>query len=492
MRLNRENLDLVGADIVRPTYDRTATPSIVHLGVGAFHRAHQAVYNDDAMSQVPNSGRWMTTGISLNSPNARNQLAPQDNLFAVRILDSETDSLRIIGSLGRTLFAGDQADAAMAVLCAETTRIITMTITEKGYYRQPSGGALDAGATDVRHDLAHPATPRTAIGWIASALAARRTAGRPGLTIVSCDNLPNNGDAVRRVLLDFCERRDPELRRWVEANVTFPSTMVDRIVPAPTDETRAALSARLGVRDQAGVVTEPFSQWVIEDDFCRGRPAWERAGAFMTAEIALFETMKLRLLNGAHSALAYLGHLAGHRFVSDCVTDPVMRGYIRTMMRDEIMPTVACPAGFSLAGYIDQLMQRFANPQLRHRCLQIAMDGSQKLPQRQLNTIRDRLARRQSFDRLAVAVAAWMIFVTGRDLDSRQHQVDDPLARLLARRTAGLDRDPQALVTSLLTLPQIFGDLSTSAGFRGLLTRQVTSLYQSGVDATLASVGRSL
>lgn len=491
MRLCANHLDQLEASVARPHYNREGTPGIVHLGVGAFHRAHQAVYTDAVMAQGSDAGMWMTAGVSLRSPDARQRLAPQDGLFTLRVQDTATDSVRVIGSLGRVLFAGDVSRELMALLTAATTRIVSMTITEKGYCRDTANGGVDFGLEDIQHDLAGKDVPRTAIGWLAAAMQVRRRAGLAGLTLLSCDNLPGNGESLRAVLMSFCDRLEPGLCQWIENNVTFPSTMVDRIVPAMTGQAIDAVSQRIGMRDEAAVVTEPFSQWVIEDVFCRGRPAWERAGATMTRNIAPFETMKLRLLNGAHSALAYLGHLAGYTFVSECVADPAISRYIGAMMREEIAPTLVPPTDYVLDEYIDALLVRFANPRLQHRCLQIAMDGSQKIPQRQLNTIRARVAGGQSFERLALAVAAWMVFATGRDLRGGRHEVDDPLASLFSAKVSHLAGNPTVLVDAMLSVEQVFGDLQGCAPFRESLIGYTTSLYANGAVSAIDAVGHA-
>ncbi|XOV89304.1 MAG: mannitol dehydrogenase family protein [Pseudomonadota bacterium] len=452
----------------------------MHLGTGAFHKAHQAVYTDTLLNLSP--GNWMITAASLRSPAVRDALAPQDYLYSVWAKDEPP---RVIGAIKQILFACESPAALIAAMAAPETHIISLTITEKGYYRSGATGDLLHGDPDIVADLASPETPVTALGFLGAALRRRRAIDQ-GVSILSCDNLPGNGTATRKVVLAYCEQLQPGLGQWVADRVSFPSTMVDRIVPAMTEGTRAEIAAEVGMRDEAGVVTEPFSQWVIEDDFVCGRPEWDQAGALFTDDVSRFEQMKLRLLNGAHSAIAYLGHLGGFTYVSECMADTHFASWLVRLMDQEVLPTIEAPEGYSLREYSARLRQRFCNQHLEHRCLQIAMDGSQKLPQRQLNTARARLAKGLPVDALALAIGAWMIFVTGENLRRIPHEVQDPLASELLQLAVPHIGDADSLVKSLLGFRPVFGeDLQHQPDFVKQLTNAVDQLYKHGVAGAL-------
>nr|WP_295663671.1 mannitol dehydrogenase family protein [Polymorphobacter sp.] len=418
MRLGRGGA--LPADVQRPAYDRDAQASgIVHLGIGAFHRAHQAVYTDDAMDAGDRD--WAITGVSLRSPDVRDALVPQDGLYTVTECDGSGDTTRLIGAVRRVLVAPEDPGAVVAAIAAPATRIVSLTVTEKGYWRAPDG-SLDTALPDLAGGI-----PVSAFGFLADGLAHRRDAGAGGLTLISCDNLAANGRQLERLLQTVLTARDPALADWVAAHCTFPSTMVDRIVPAPTEADRATIAARLGVRDEAAVVAEPFRQWVIEDRFAGDRPRWEAGGAEFVADVAPYEIAKLRMLNGAHSALAYLGLARGHVFVHEAVADPVIAALVERLMRDEAAGSFTPAPGQDLNRYATALMARFANPALNHRLAQIAMDGSQKIPQRWLETLAARRSTGGESPSVLRALAAWVDHVRG-DL----RPVDDPDAAALA------------------------------------------------------------
>ena len=378
-RLSDATLHGLPAGIRLPAYDRAGiTPGIVHLGVGAFHRAHQAVYVDDCLA-AGESG-WGIVGASLRSPGTRDALEPQDGLYTLAVRGGAGEELRVVGSILSLLVAPEDPAALLDALTDPRTRIVTLTVTEKAYLRA-ADGTLDVAHPDIVHDLAEPAAPRTAHGFLVEALARRSAAGTSPFTVLTCDNLPANGATVRRLVVAFAKLRDAALARHIEEDVAFPSTMVDRIVPATTEADRARVSQSLGVEDAWPVMTEPFCQWVVEDDFPAGRPVWEKFGATMVDDVRPYEEMKLRLLNGAHSALAYLGLLSGHETVDRAFADPAIRHFVDRLWAEAI-PTLPQDAGLDTARYTDELARRFANPALAHRTAQIANDGSQKLPQR--------------------------------------------------------------------------------------------------------------
>ncbi|MCB1518264.1 MAG: mannitol dehydrogenase family protein [Hyphomicrobiaceae bacterium] len=460
-------------------------PGIVHLGIGAFHRAHQAACLDDLLGEDP---AWGIVGVSIRSPATRDALAPQDGLFTLAVRDASGTHCRVIGADLSVLHLEEDRDEVLMHLTSLATRIVTLTVTEKGYCHDPATGQLDESHPGVLHDLANSGNPDTAPGLLVEALHRRREAGVAPFTILSCDNLPANGVTTARIVSRFAQLRDPELGRFVAEHVAFPSTMVDRIVPATTDADRAEISGLIGAEDAWPVVTEPFSQWVIEDRFPSGRPAFEKAGVQMVDDVAPFEEMKLRMLNGPHSSLAYLGYLAGHQTVAETVSIPEMRAFLSAMMTWEIMPTLDVP-DMDLFAYREDLLERFLNPALRHRTWQIAMDGSQKLPQRLLGTIRARIAAGASYDRLALGVAAWMTYVAGTDEAGNPIDVRDPLAQRFAEMAASAAGNVETYLDAVLSVQETFGtDLPADKGFRARLLDHLSSLREYGALATLSKL----
>ena len=463
-RLSAATLAQVHPNVRLPAYDRaTLRTGIVHLGLGAFVRAHMATYTDDVLAQQP--GPWGIVGVSLKRPDQRDRLAPQDGLYTALQRDGGGVTARIVGCVRATLVAPEDPARVVATMADGACRIVSLTVTEKGYCHDPATGRLDAGHPDIRHDLEHPDEPRSAIGLIVAALQRRRAAGLPPFTVLCCDNLPHNGQLVGGLARDFAALRDDAMAAWIERDCAFPATMVDRIVPATTEADIAAAAAATSLSDAAPVSHEPFRQWVIEDRFIdAARPAWERAGAQLVGDVAPYEHMKLRLLNGAHSALAYLGYLAGRETIADAVADDALCGYVTALWRDEIIPVVPAPPGTNLHEYATELLVRFANPAIRHRTWQIAMDGSQKLPQRLLSTIRERVSLGLPFPRLALAVAAWIRYVGGTDESGAAIDVRDPLAGDLQACLAAAGPDPARRVAAVLNMRAIFGDDLPRAG----------------------------
>lgn len=486
-RLSTATLPALPAAIRRPAYDRAALkPGIVHLGLGAFARGHLAEYTEDALERE--FGDWGIIGASLQRPDQRDRLKPQDGLYTLLKRSPAGPDLRIIGSVLDVLVAPENPAALIARLASAGTKIVSLTVTEKGYCHDPASGRLKAEHPDIVHDIANPLAPRSAIGLIVAGLKARRDAGLGPFTVLCCDNLPHNGRVLAGLVRDFAALSDDGLSQWIAANGAFPCTMVDRIVPATTDADISEVERLLGVHDAAPVIGEPFRQWAIEDVFGAGRPKWEDVGAQMVSEVAPFEFMKLRMLNGAHSSLAYLGYLAGHETVSQASNDPVFARFLQGLW-GEIIPTVPAPQGVALADYASALLTRFQNPAIRHRTWQIAMDGSQKLPQRLLGTIRDRLTAGAPIAHLALGVAAWMRYVQGTDETGATIDVKDPLAAEFAKRAASAGRDATALTTALLGIEGIFGsDLPREERFTGAVKRHLGMLFDSGAKATAASL----
>jgi fructuronate reductase len=483
-RLSDATLHLA-TTVKQPGYDRSQVQiGIVHLGIGAFHRAHQAVYTDSVLAS--GDDRWGILGISLRSGDTRDALEPQDGLYTVATRDGSGDSFRVIGSIAKVLVAPENPEAVLAAMADPEVKIVSLTVTEKGYCYSPATASLDESHADIVHDLANTAAPLSAIGFIVEALARRRANGIEPFTLLSCDNLPSNGETLKRVVTRFAELRDPALGQHIRDKVAFPSTMVDRIVPATTDADRATTSQSTGLFDAWPIMTEPFTQWVVEDHFPSGRPAWEKFGVTFVDNVDAFELMKLRLLNGSHSTLAYLGYLAGYETVSDVMNGEGFSALIETMMDEEIAPTLQPLPGFDLAAYKAELRERFRNPALRHRTWQIAMDGSQKLPQRLLNTIRQRLEQNEPFDRLALGVAGWMRYATGMDENGQPIDVRDPLANEFKRGATG-KTSADDLVDAYLGLDQIFGhDLPKNQIFRRAIKSALQELLKDGAARTVA------
>ena len=485
-RLSNETIGDLPAAVATPVYDRFAVKNgVVHLGIGAFHRAHQAVIFESALE----SGdlRWGITGASLRSAGVRDEMNPQDGLYTVVTRDGSGDTPKVIGAVREVLVAPENPEALVERLADPDVHIVTLTVTEKGYKLDPATGALLAGDPDVAADCADLTAPKTAPGFLVAALSARRDLGLPPFTAISCDNLPHNGRRLEQAVLAIARAHSAALAEWIEAEGAFPETMVDRIVPATTPADIAGLEVSLGLSDQAMVKAEPFLQWVIEDRFCGPRPAFETLGVQITASVAPWEEAKLRMLNGAHSGIAYLGGLAGIDFVHEVVAIPAFARFVETLW-DEAEETLSPPPGLDVASYRTALMERFANPALQHRTRQIAMDGSQKLPQRLLAPIAARRAKGLDVDALALAVAAWMRWQGARDDSGATHVVDDPLAAVTAARLDGV-ADPEAQVAALLSIDAIFPPaLATDADFTAALVRHLTSLAANGARATVEAL----
>ncbi|MFG1215212.1 mannitol dehydrogenase family protein [Xanthobacter flavus] len=483
-RLSLSTLADLPAAVARPAYDIAAAEvGVVHLGVGAFHRAHQAAYLDAILSRGLKG--WAICGASLRSPDTSDALDPQDGLYTLAERSGAGDTLRVIGSLRRLLVAPRDPEGLLAAMCDPRVRIVTLTVTEKGYCHDPASGTLDEGHPDIRADLVSPHRPVSAPGYLVEALARRRAAGVAPFTVLTCDNLPANGKTVARVTARLAALRDDDLGRFIAGEVAFPSTMVDRIVPATTDDDRAMVAAGLGLRDAWPVMAEPFTQWVVEDRFPLGRPPLEELGVELVSDVEPFEHMKLRLLNGAHSTLAYLGYLAGHATIADTMAVPAFARLVARLQDEEVTPTLHLPAGVDVDAYKRALRERFANPALRHRTWQIAMDGSQKLPQRLVATARDRLAAGAPIPLLALGVAGWMRYVTGRDEQGNAIDVRDPLAARLKSLADEAGPDATRLAPALLSVREVFADLGADPRFAGPVRDALACLMARGASPTV-------
>ncbi|WP_235041897.1 mannitol dehydrogenase family protein [Vreelandella profundi] len=478
---------------------KTGQIGIVHLGLGAFHRAHQAVYLE-RYRQRSDDGEWGVCSANLRSSiELVDSLREADYRYHVaEYADIQTLTLREIGVIEETLFSGCDAagnwgrdrETLLTRLAAPTTRIVTLTVTEKGYFLNPATGELRIDDPMVAGDIASPEQPRTAPGLLVEALARRYSAGTEPFTVLSCDNMSHNGQRTRMAVLRLAEQRSAELARWIEQRVAFPSSMVDRIVPAMTDADFERLAA-LGVNDPNAVVGEAFSQWVVEDNFPTGRPRWEVEGVEMVRDVAPFETMKLRMLNGSHSLLAYLGALAGIETVVDGVDQPALRALLRRYMLEEAAPTLDMPEGADLVVYAHSLLARFTNDSLRHRLQQIAMDASQKLPQRWLTGALSRANAGQASPCVALGMAAWIHYTAGYDLNGQAYSVDDPMAKRFAELHHAHGGHPDALVGAFLAIDEIVpAELATNQPFVNAVASAYRVLKQDGLNGALAALDR--
>ena len=486
MRLSLAAIGQLPEGIAEPGYDPTAYGvGIVHMGIGAFHRCHMAVYTDDVLANT--GGDWRILGVSLRSSKIRDQLEPQDGLYTVIVRGASGDDAQVIGSVAGVLWAPDDPQRVLEAMSAASTKIISLTITEKGYCLDPATGSLNQAHPDIQHDLVNLGAPKSAIGYLVAALARRRDSGTGPVTILCCDNLSSNGKVVERIVQEFAQQVDSDLAEWIRENVAFPSTMVDRIVPAVEAEQVQAFAEQYGIEDAAVLQTEPFSQWVIEDSFAAGRPPWETTGATLVEDVAPFEDAKLRMLNGAHSALAYIGYLSGYEFVHVAMKDKKIQEFVDYLMRMEAAKSLSPTEGFDLDAYRLDLQRRFDNPSLRHRTYQIAMDGSQKIPQRFLGTVRTQLTNGGSIRACCFGIAAWMRYISGRSEQGEDYIVQDPLAERLSAVAHEYGHDPVALTVKLLGFSEIFSaDLPQNPEFVNEVKHWVTSISREGMQHALA------
>jgi fructuronate reductase len=485
-RLSLANLPRITAGTGPLVDPRGLDIGIVHLGIGAFHRAHQAVFTEEAVAA--RGGPWGICGVTLRSRAVVDQLAPQDGLYTVLTRTGAATTARVAAVVREVLFAGAQPADVVARIGDPTVRVVTTTVTEKGYRHDPGTGRLHREDEGIRADAAG-GDPRTVLGLLVRGLQARRRADAGPLAVVCCDNLAHNGATLAGLVREFVDLLPSDgMAAWLDEQVSFPNTMVDRIVPATTAADRDEAAALLGLVDHGVVATEPFRQWVIEDDFRSARPEWEAAGALLTTDVAPYEVMKLRLLNAPHSALAYLGALAGCETIADAMAEPALAELVDRLMRDDAQPTLVPPDGFDVEAYRRQLLQRFGNPVLRHRAEQVGLDGSQKLPQRLLPTIRERRAVGAEPHWAVFTLAAWLRWVwSDRRDDGTPRVLDDPLAPRLRRAVGGATSAAQ-VVDRLLGVREVFGpELAEDPVVRALLVEALDLLARRGaVPATRA------
>ncbi|MBY5850295.1 mannitol dehydrogenase family protein [Rhizobium ruizarguesonis] len=437
-----------------PAYDRDQLKSgILHLGPGAFFRAHFAPFTDAAIAV--SGGDWGIEVASLRTADVADHLNEQNGLYTMLIRDTSGTVAQVIGPILQAHVATRDPAGLLDRLEDPAIRIVSLTVTEKAYGMDTATGGLDLNHADVAADLANRRAPRGVIGYLVEGLSRRRAKGIAPFTPLSCDNLPSNGAVLKRLVLDFSERVDPSLRQWIEVNVPFPSTMVDRITPASTEATYQDAERLTGRQDLAAIETEPFTQWVIEDHFADGRPAWEKAGALMVTDVSAYEKMKLRMLNGAHSLLAYLGYIGGYEFIRDVMDDAGLAALAYRHMHAAARTLDAVP-GIDLDDYASELIARFANKAIAHRTYQIAMDGTQKLPQRLLEPATEALAHGDKAETYAIAVAAWMRYAIGEHGNGERYELRDPRAGEIAVLIADVPRTGLAISAALFTLPGLF------------------------------------
>jgi mannitol 2-dehydrogenase len=481
IKLNQSALSSLSNHARIPQYNRQKiTSGIFHIGVGGFHRAHQALYLDNYFEQNPASD-WGITGVGLleQDQRMRDALQSQDCLYTLVERSAAGDAARVIGSIQHYLYAPSDRQTVIDALAAPDCRIVTLTVTEGGYYYIEGSGEFDVNHPTIQHDLQHPEQPIGTYGFLTAALDQRRKQGMTPFTVLSCDNLQGNGNITQKMLLAFAELRDPTLANWIGEHVSFPNCMVDRITPATTAADIQMVRDQYGIEDAFPVVAEPFLQWVIEDRFSAGRPKLESVGVEFTSDVHPYEMMKIRLLNASHLLMGYLGTLAGYNYAHETMNDPQLRQVVMHLM-EEVTPTLQPIPGVDFNSYKQTLIERFSNPKIRDQLPRLCLNGSAKMPKWVLNTIRDCLRQNRSIDYLSLTVAAWFRYLAGHDDQGNPIQIDDPMAEVLMQRVSGADPKP------LLSLQELFGELATAPRFVEAVTQQLDQLYRLGAKQTIA------
>ncbi|WP_216327577.1 mannitol dehydrogenase family protein [Deinococcus aestuarii] len=483
VKLSLSTLHALGPGVAVPAYDpRALTPGIVHFGVGAFHRSHEAMYLDRLLGAGQGEG-WGICGVGVLPSDARMRdvLAAQDGLYTLVTRSPEgTSEARVIGAVREFLFAPDDPEAVLERLADPATRIVSLTVTEGGYSVSPATGEFDPTGEDIAHDLGTDGAPRTVFGLITEGLRRRRERGLAPFTVMSCDNLQGNGHVTRRALTSFARLKDPELGEWMDHAVAFPNSMVDRITPATTDADRRAITAEYGVEDGWPVVAETFTQWVLEDSFTLGRPALETVGVQVVADVEPYELMKLRLLNASHQAAGYLGVLAGYTLVHEVCQDPPFARFLLDYMTREATPTLRPVPGIDLEAYRHELIARFSNAAIRDTLARLIVDSSERIPKFLLPVVREQLQRGGEVEHAALVVAAWSLYleaVTGGDGAAGNLP---PLHDQRAEALAGAVRREAEEPGAFLGLREVFGDLGEDERFRGAYLEARERLRQGG------------
>jgi mannitol 2-dehydrogenase len=484
--LSSSTLGDVDARVARPAYDRSqVTAAIVHFGVGGFHRAHEAMYLDRLMNDGT-AMEWGICGVGALPHDRRiiDTLRSQDGLYTlvVKHPDGRREP-RVIGSIVETMFAPDDPQAVVARLADPATRIASLTITEGGYLVNQVTGEFDASDPSIQADLVEGSTPSTVFGYITAALALRRERGEAPFTVMSCDNLPDNGDVAKRMMCAFARLKDPALADWMEAEVAFPNCMVDRITPVTSPEDIERLAEEFGVRDGWPVVCEPFTQWVLEDHFGQGRPPFEEAGVQMVGDVVPYELMKLRLLNASHQALCYLGHLSGYRYAHEVCQDPLFADFLLAYMEREGSPTLPEVPGVDLDAYRRELIDRFANPEVRDTLARLCAESSDRIPKWLVPVIRENLRAGGEIERSALVVASWARYAEGVDEKGQPIEVVDRLKDRVMAAAARQEEDPLAFIRDR----DLFGGLADDERFTAAYTAALDALHTRGARATLES-----
>ena len=479
--LKKENLERIGERIQTPDYDiDNISCGIVHMSLGGFHRSHQALYTDDVLN-IDNS--WGICGIGMMPDDLDNTqiLNSQDNLYTVLERSAEMDVGRVIGSIREVMHAPSSPADVINKLSDPAIKILSLTITEKGYFYDESG-ELNTSHPAVKNDLENPQSPQTAMGYIYAALKKRKENGAGPMTVMSCDNLPGNGDLAKKILLQHTQHVDEEFKSWIEENVSFPNAMVDRITPITTSEVVEKIRSEFGVEDGWPVVCEDFRQWVLEDKFVAGRPAWEEAGVQLVPDVEPYEKMKVRLLNGSHSALSYISYLMGYRDVDLALADPLIDEFVRSYMNEDITPCIPDVPGVDLDEYKETLIRRFANPGVRDQVQRLAEDGSSKIPNSILPCLRYQLENEGSIKWICLALAGWFRYLSAIDEELNPIMIKDPLSEKLISAAKVEAGDP----VHLLGIEEIFGSELRNTGRVVAEIREAwQSLIENGTRATL-------
>ncbi|WP_138441290.1 mannitol dehydrogenase family protein [Marinobacter alexandrii] len=488
MKLNNSTLDQLSPEVSVPAYERgNLRHGIVHIGVGGFHRAHEAAYTHQLL-QAGGSADWSICGVGLREADRTMQqvLSGQDHLYTLIELGADnTNATSVIGSITDFLFAPEEQDAVLEKLASPQVKIVSLTITEGGYNVDDNTGRFNEGHPDIRYDLQNPQQPRTVFGYLTEALDRRRARNLPPFTVMSCDNLPENGHVARAALLAFANLRDADLASWIEANVSFPSSMVDRITPGTNDKHRQWLKEHYDLEDGWPVICEPFCQWVLEDDFCNGRPEWERVGVQFTDDVAPYERMKIRLLNASHSAMAYLGYLAGYRYTHEVMADERFSQFIRSFMDEDVTPILGEISGIDVPAYKQTLIERFSNPQMGDELARLCMDGSSKIPKFLVPTVQTLVNEGRPLSRVAMIIASWALYLRGQDEKGQHHEINDPLAARLKSAV----KDRANLTSDFLGMADIFGTtLANSSDFEEAFEAELDKLETNGVFSGLQSL----
>ncbi|MAZ76052.1 MAG: mannitol dehydrogenase [Micavibrio sp.] len=482
MQLNNANLELISQTAHTPEYDRSqVTCGIMHMSIGGFHRSHQAVYVDNVLAKGHSNWGICAIGLMPQDKDNIEKLQQQDNLYTVLERSAEADTARIVGSIIETMHAPSSPEAVLNRLADDNIKILSLTVTEKGYCFD-SNQDLDQSNAFIQEDLANLSVPKTALGYIVSALKNRKDQSQSPFTVMSCDNLPGNGHLTQKLVLQFAELVDPELATWIQENVSFPNSMVDRITPVTTNEIVETIKAKFQIEDAWPVVCEDYIQWILEDNFCNGKPPFEEAGVQVIVDVDPYEKMKVRLLNGSHSALAYLSYLKGYRNVDKAMADPLIKNFVRSYMDQDITPTIPEVPGINLDEYKDKLIERFANPAISDQVQRLAEDGSQKIPISILPCIASQLENGGSTKFATLALAGWFRYLTAVDEELKPIEIKDPLSEKLIA-SAKLDTKTPL---HLLGITEIFGThLPLNDNFVKDLASSMNQIKQDGVEKSL-------